>query len=88
MNENRISYILAFIPLLSFVICDIEVASGNERYKIEGKVFVPFVTDLEWIHSTKILVDGGRYLGILKYVMFVIVCQNGISFIFIVNFLK
>ncbi|CAD5116922.1 DgyrCDS5762 [Dimorphilus gyrociliatus] len=66
MNENRISYILVFIYVFSYVICDGELGSGSERFKIEGKIFVPFVNDLEWISSTKIIIDGGRYLGFLK----------------------
>lgn len=52
-----------FIPGVS---SDGEENSGNQKYKIDGKVAVPFTNDQEWLTSTRILVDGGEYIGFLK----------------------
>ena len=38
----------------------------NQKYKIDGKVTVPFSNDQEWLSMTRILVDGGEYIGFLK----------------------
>ena len=35
-------------------------------FTVEGKVAIPQSLDLEWIPQTRILVDGGKYLGFLK----------------------
>ena len=40
--------------------------AGNQKYKIDGKVTVPFTTDQDWLSSTRILVDGGEFIGFLK----------------------
>ena len=39
---------------------------SSGRYQIEGKVTVPFVNNKDWIPATRILIDGGEYLGFLK----------------------
>jgi len=39
----------------------------SHRFKLEGKVAVPGVSE-EWMSSVRILVDGGQYLGLLKWV--------------------
>ncbi|KAK2165144.1 hypothetical protein LSH36_54g05035 [Paralvinella palmiformis] len=39
---------------------------SSGRYHIEGKVSVPFVNNQDWISSTRILIDGGDYIGFLK----------------------
>ncbi len=42
-----------------------EESTGAQKYRIEGKVSVPFTTDQEWITNTKIMVDGGQHIGFL-----------------------
>jgi len=39
---------------------------GSARYRIEGRVLVTQAVDQEWISNTRVMVDGGHYLGILK----------------------
>ena len=39
---------------------------NNHKYKIDGKVTVPFSNDQEWLSTTRILVDGGEFIGFLK----------------------
>ena len=46
-----------------------EDQSGSQKYKIEGKVIVPFTADQDWITTSRILVDGGELLGFLRYVL-------------------
>ncbi len=49
------------------VICTTEgeETTGTQKYRIEGKVSVPFTTDQEWITNTRIMVDGGQHIGFL-----------------------
>ena len=39
----------------------------SQRFKLEGKVVVPGASE-EWMSSVRVLVDGGQYLGLLKWV--------------------
>ena len=41
-------------------------ADGNAVYKIEGKVFVENEPIAEWGPQTRIIVNGGEYVGFLK----------------------
>ena len=41
-------------------------ASDDSKFKLEGKVAVPFTTEQDWIATTRILLDGGQFLGFLK----------------------
>ncbi|KAI0237691.1 ER membrane protein complex subunit 7 [Lamellibrachia satsuma] len=41
-------------------------ASDDSKFKLEGKVTVPFTTEQDWIATTRILLDGGQFLGFLK----------------------
>ena len=43
-----------------------EDAGNSQRARIDGKVSVPFTSNMDWVSSTRILVDGGEYLGFLK----------------------
>ena len=59
--------------MLHFVIlfCAYILISGSElldsgTFKIEGKVEITTARDKDWIQNTKILVDGGQYVGHLK----------------------
>ena len=39
---------------------------GIQKFKIDGKVTVPFSNDQDWLSTTRILVDGGEFVGFLK----------------------
>lgn len=61
--------ILGVIFILGFIksaFGEVEEINDNQRYKIEGKVVVPLTTDQDWMSHTRILIDGGEYLGFLK----------------------
>jgi len=60
-----------FISILLIFFCsqcfaELEEINTNNRFKIEGKVVVPFTSDSDWIGSTTVLVDGGAFLGFVK----------------------
>lgn len=62
-----------FLVLMVFTILpNVWQADGNtseeslERYKIDGKVFIQGFKPADWISQTRILVDGGNYIGFLK----------------------
>lgn len=57
---------LCILGLFCIVKCDSEDIVEFQRYSIEGKVLLPFPSEQEWISSTRIIADGGRYLGFLK----------------------
>ena len=76
--------ILYFTPIFAFLQLvignsELEEVQGSGRHQIEGKVTVPFTNDQDWVAATRILVDGGEYLGFLKYVEAFI--DNILSFI-------
>lgn len=39
---------------------------GGQRFLIEGKVSIPYTTDQDWVPTTRVVLDGGQYLGFLK----------------------
>lgn len=43
-----------------------EGTNANNLYKIEGKVSVSMTNDPEWVGTSRVLVDGGEYVGFLK----------------------
>lgn len=47
---------------------DSDESAKSQNFKIDGKVAVPFTGDQEWIQSTRVLVDGGEYIGYLRYI--------------------
>ena len=70
MNFNAYIVQTATIwTLLTICVCNSETGEtpSSQKYRIDGKVSVPFASDTEWITNTRILVDGGEYLGFLKY---------------------
>lgn len=60
--------ILLLLGLLCLVQCsnDQDEGNGQNSYKIEGKVIVPFTADQDWITTSRILLDGGEFLGFLR----------------------
>lgn len=42
------------------------VEETSERYKIEGKITIQGFKPSDWISQTRVLVDGGNYVGFLK----------------------
>ena len=66
---NPFSWLFLFVTsLLIFVkaTSDSEESPGTLKYKIDGKVSVPFSNDQEWLSTTRIMVDGGEFVGFLK----------------------
>jgi len=58
---------LALILWLGGCKSEKEEPETNQKFHIDGKVVVSFQADPEWISTTRILVDGGQYLGFVKY---------------------
>jgi len=55
------------IVYLLVALCSAESEeSSHTTYKIEGKVSVPHAPDSSWISNTRVLVEGGQYLGLIK----------------------
>ena len=57
----------SLIVFLLMVLC----SADNEEtvqatFKIEGKVSIPYAPDSSWISNTRVLVEGGQYLGLIK----------------------
>ena len=41
-------------------------SNGAQRYHLEGRVMIQQATDQEWVANTRVIVDGGQYLGLLR----------------------
>jgi hypothetical protein len=65
---NILHYFSAFLGLLYVVNCntDVEESQSTQKFKVDGKVAVPFTGDQDWIQATRILLDGGDYVGFLR----------------------
>ena len=66
MKNIFLSFVVQFIFRLPIAIAQGEEDTGKNIFQIDGKVVVPFTNDQDWMQSTRILVDGGEYLGFLK----------------------
>lgn len=68
LSEFSVAVFLTFVSLFLSKGCNSESEenTNESRYKIDGKVVVPFTADQEWIGNTRILVDGGDYLGFVR----------------------
>ena len=74
MEDLRRLWICLFFSIFVFISCcggqseDSKSSAQSvfsQRFKLEGKVAVPGVTE-EWMSGVRILVDGGQYLGLVK----------------------
>ncbi|XP_064481933.1 endoplasmic reticulum membrane protein complex subunit 7-like [Ornithodoros turicata] len=66
VDSIQIMHLFICIVLCTFIgICNAGEIS-YERQAIDGKVIPPDVATPEWLTSTKILVNGGEYLGFLR----------------------
>lgn len=62
------------LPSLFMLLCSISVpcifaeedTHSPETYMIEGKISVSGVKSQEWVPHTRIVVDGGLFIGFLK----------------------
>ncbi|XP_070552561.1 endoplasmic reticulum membrane protein complex subunit 7-like [Ptychodera flava] len=62
------------LPRLVLLLCGLNInlifaedePQSEETYKIEGRVSVSGAKAQEWLPGTRILVDGGQYIGFLK----------------------
>ena len=43
-----------------------EVQNGNQKYRVDGTVSVPFTVDQSWTADTRVIVDGGLRLAFLR----------------------
>ena len=60
-------FMVVSISKICFANSDVEEGTNaNNLYKIEGKVSVSMINDPEWVGASRVLVDGGEYLGFLK----------------------
>ncbi|XP_061163944.1 ER membrane protein complex subunit 7-like [Saccostrea echinata] len=56
------------LMIFSSVLCidDSIESEGNDRFKIEGKVTMTDARNSDWIGVTRVLVDGGDYVGYIR----------------------
>ena len=57
---------LVVLPVYSDESTDLE---GSDRFKIEGKVTLTDARNSDWLGVTRVLVDGGDYVGYLRFKM-------------------
>lgn len=57
------NFILVFSPISGDDSIDTE---GADRFKIEGKVTLTDARNSDWLGVTRVLVDGGDYIGYLR----------------------
>lgn len=58
-----VNFFLVFSPICSDDSIDTE---GTDRFKIEGKVTLTDARNSDWLGVTRVLVDGGDYIGYLR----------------------
>jgi len=68
VNVSRIFSFGFMIAVWTLQFCSSKAqeASDDSKFKLEGKVTVPFTSSQDWIATTRILLDGGQFLGFLK----------------------
>ena len=62
----RLSFFICTLLVFAGTSTENEVDSSATLYKIEGKVQVMDVQVSNWAPHTKVMVDGGRFVGFLK----------------------
>ena len=63
------SLTLLFAAVLTHTAGAVEPDQGTHSpqfFTIEGKVSIPQTLNFDWVTQSRILVDGGKYLGFLK----------------------
>ena len=71
MSQDSFTKMELHYGVLIFIVATISsVLSETDdilsTFKIDGKITVPFQSELDWIPMTRVLVDGGQYLGFVK----------------------
>jgi len=66
MAHFRVSFFVCLLLVLVDTSTEDEVDSSAMLYKIEGKVQVGNVPLSDWAPHTKVIVDGGRFVGFIK----------------------
>lgn len=62
-------FIVVLLAVLNVIICqEISDLEGTGLFRIDGKVDLVSHRDKEWLTSTRVLVDGGEFVGYLRYV--------------------
>lgn len=59
-----INFFLVFSPICGDDSIDTE---STDRFKIEGKVTLTDARNSDWLGVTRVLVDGGDYIGYLRF---------------------
>lgn len=59
-------FIILFISISYSSSQEVDDEKQMETFKIEGKVSVPGVKPADWVLLTKVLVDGGEFVGFVR----------------------
>ena len=64
---------LSILLLLAFCLGNYHLGDcetqPSAKFRIAGKVSVPSTVNQDWVSTTRVLVDGGRHLGFLRYIL-------------------
>jgi len=63
---NYLLFLLVAILCIFIVFADVDEIKSDQVFKIEGKISIPFAMESEWVPNTRVLVDGGKYLGFIR----------------------
>ena len=57
-----------FVTMVTSLATAVESDQGlpSQFFTVEGKVSIPQLLQMDWVTETRILVDGGKYLGFLR----------------------
>ena len=59
---------ILIIVSIVYVKSETDEPKSDQLFKIEGKISVPYAMEQEWVANTRVLVDGGKYIGFLRFV--------------------
>jgi len=62
---------LAFTNVCCGTLDNDEGQNGNQKYRVDGSVSVPFIVDQSWTANTRVIVDGGQRLAFLRFALIV-----------------
>lgn len=74
-NSFHINFIYFFVVLVIFIsrtIAEQVEEEGPQVFSIEGRVEVVSTSNKDWISNTQVLVDGGLFIGHLRYIHFTV----------------
>lgn len=60
-------FVVVLLIQLTFSSSELEEgATSGQKFLVEGKVTIPYTADQDWVATTRVVLDGGLYLGFLK----------------------